>query len=81
MKKCKYCQKEIDKKAKVCPHCSRDQRITNNPLWLIPIGIILTIILWCVLSSHAPLSIREKLCSVGLRHGYPYCYYYSWEKE
>ena len=25
MKKCKYCQTEIDKKAKICPHCHKKQ--------------------------------------------------------
>lgn len=24
MKKCKYCQSEINEKAKVCPHCQRE---------------------------------------------------------
>lgn len=47
MKKCKSCQKEIDDKAKKCPHCQSDQRnwfarhiILTGLLILIIIGII-----------------------------------------
>lgn len=47
MKKCKSCQKEIDEKAKKCPHCQTDQRnwfvrhkITSVILALIVLGII-----------------------------------------
>ncbi len=47
MKKCKSCQKEIDKKAKKCPHCQTDQRnwFARHPiitiiLVLIVIGMI-----------------------------------------
>ena len=29
MKKCKYCQQEIDAKAKICPHCKKKQ---SNPI-------------------------------------------------
>ena len=32
MKKCKYCQSEIDSKAKICPSCRKKQ--TNFPVWL-----------------------------------------------
>ena len=46
-KKCKYCQTEIDKKAKVCPNCKKDQRgffarhpIVTILLALFVIGII-----------------------------------------
>lgn len=81
MKECKYCKKEINRDSKVCPYCSKDQRMGNNPMWLIPIGIVIFLIMWCILSSHAPLSIREKVCAIGLRSGYPYCYYYTWEKD
>lgn len=47
MKKCKSCQKEIDDKAKKCPHCRTDQRnffrrhpILTGLLILVVIGII-----------------------------------------
>lgn len=36
MKKCKYCQSEIDQKAKICPHCRKKQSNT---------GVILTIVI------------------------------------
>ncbi len=81
VKKCKYCQSEIDINAKVCPNCSRDQRMGNNPIWLIPIAVVITIILYCILSSNAPLKVRKVVCSIGIRSGYPYCYYYEWEDE
>lgn len=40
MKKCKYCQSEIDTKAKVCPKCGKKQGL---PIWLIVIIVILVI--------------------------------------
>jgi len=47
MKKCKSCQKEIDAKAKKCPHCQTDQRnwflrhpILTGLLILLVIGLI-----------------------------------------
>ena len=43
MKKCKYCQSEIDKKAKICPNCRKKQ--SKFPAWLrIIIGVIILII-------------------------------------
>lgn len=80
MKKCKYCLTEINKKAKVCPNCKRDLRWGNNPLWLIPIIIILVIGVYFYLSPNAPLKVRETICGLGLRSGYPYCYKYIWEE-
>lgn len=81
MKKCKYCKSEMANEAKVCPTCRKDQRVTNNPLWLIPIGLVICFIVFLVFSSKAPLKVREFFCGIGLRSGYPYCYYYSWEKD
>lgn len=45
MKKCKYCQSEIDKKAKYCPNCQKKQRSLK---WL---GIILIILGIVIISS------------------------------
>lgn len=42
MKKCKYCQTEIDSKAKVCPNCHKKQ---GMPIWLIVILVILGIMI------------------------------------
>lgn len=42
IKKCKYCQTEIDRKAKICPNCRKKQGI---PKWVIFLGIILIIII------------------------------------
>lgn len=39
MKKCKYCQSNIDEKAKLCPYCRKRQ---SNP-HLIVIAIVITI--------------------------------------
>lgn len=41
MKRCKYCQSEIDKKAKICPNCRKGQGI---PKWII-IAIIAVVII------------------------------------
>ena len=40
MKKCKHCQSEIDKKAKICPHCRKSQKSVFSKI----IGIILIFI-------------------------------------
>ena len=80
MKKCKYCQSEINDKATVCPNCRRDLRMGNNPLWLIPIFIIIGVGLYFYLSPNAPLSVRETVCGLGLRSDRRYCSYYIWEK-
>ncbi len=42
MKKCKYCQSEIDKKAKICPHCRKRQ---GSSALRILIGVIIGLII------------------------------------
>ena len=42
MKKCKYCKSEIDKKAKICPHCGKKQK-NSTAMVLIAIVIIITV--------------------------------------
>lgn len=44
MKKCKYCQSEIDQKAKICPHCRKKQSHANIILFTIVSLIIIGII-------------------------------------
>lgn len=39
--KCKYCQSEVDAKAKICPHCGK--KIKGLPKWLIAIIIVFVI--------------------------------------
>ena len=80
LKQCKYCKKEIDEEATVCPNCRRNQSISNNPVWLIPIFIIIGLFFYCLLSPNAPDSAREIFCSLGIRKGYPYCYKIDTEK-
>lgn len=43
MKKCKYCQSEIDERAKVCPNCHRDLRnyFLKHKVFTVIIGLIL----------------------------------------
>lgn len=41
MKKCKYCQSEIDSKAKICPNCRKKQK--KLPWWAIVLIIIIVI--------------------------------------
>lgn len=84
MKKCKYCQSEIDEKAVVCPICKRDLRNGNNPLLLIPIIILIIVFIvipiYFVLSPNAPLKVREAVCQLGIRSDKRYCSYFIWEK-
>ncbi|MEG2311006.1 MAG: FxLYD domain-containing protein [Clostridia bacterium] len=47
MKKCKHCQTEIDKKAKICPTCKKKQGHTG----LIISGIIIAIIIVAIATS------------------------------
>jgi len=42
LKKCKYCQSDIPKKAKVCPVCKRNQ--PKSKLWILIVVIIVIII-------------------------------------
>ncbi len=42
MKKCKYCQSEIDEKAKICPHCHKKQ--SHLVRWIV-LGVIAVIII------------------------------------
>lgn len=42
MKKCKYCQTEIDPQAKICPNCRKKQGL---PKWLIVILCVIGIII------------------------------------
>lgn len=48
-KKCKYCQSEIDKKAKVCPNCRKKQGGKGK---FIVLGIIVFFIIVAVLTSN-----------------------------
>ena len=43
MKKCKYCQSEIDSKAKICPNCRKKQ--SKIPTWICVLIIIIGIIM------------------------------------
>lgn len=48
MKKCKYCQSEIDDKAKICPHCQKRQKGMGGVILL---GIIVVIIVIAIATS------------------------------
>lgn len=50
MKKCKYCQSEIDEKAKVCPKCGKKQ---GFPIWLIVVIVIVVIAIIGGLGSNS----------------------------
>lgn len=41
MKKCKYCQTEIEKKAKICPHCRKKQ---GMPKWIIVLLVVIGLV-------------------------------------
>lgn len=59
MKKCKYCQSEIDDKAKVCPKCGKKQ---GMPKWLIVVIVIIVII---VIASLGGSNTEEKQEQTG----------------
>ena len=48
MKKCKYCQTEIDKKAKVCPNCKKKQ--SHLVRWII-LGVLAVIIIGAIVGG------------------------------
>ena len=55
MKKCKYCQSEIDQKAKVCPKCGKKQGnfFQKHPV----LTVFLALILFCLVFLMALPSI------------------------
>ena len=71
-KECKYCKMKMNATASVCPTCRKSQSNANNPLLLIPICGILLLGFWFLFSNNAPDSIREVVCSLGIRKG-EYC--------
>ena len=57
MKKCKYCQTEIDSKAKICPNCGKKQGL---PKWLIAIICVFgVIIIGSVFSGSGEETAKE----------------------
>lgn len=43
-KKCKHCQSDIPKKAKVCPNCRKKQKHTGLGVFLIVVGVLVFLI-------------------------------------
>ena len=54
MKKCKYCQSEIDSQAKICPNCRKKQ---GMPKWVI---ILIVIVAFMVIGSFGDDSSENK---------------------
>ena len=44
MKKCKYCQSEIDNKAKICPNCRKKQGLPKWVIFLIVIFVFIVVV-------------------------------------
>ncbi len=59
-KKCKYCQTEIDKKAKICPNCKKKQR--GKGVFIV-LGIIVFFIIVGALGNNKDDSIADKTAS------------------
>lgn len=51
MKKCKYCKSEIDKKAKICPHCGKKQKGVGA-IFAIIIVVIVAVVLVAALGGE-----------------------------
>ena len=64
MKKCKYCQTEINSKAKICPHCHKKQ--TNPAIRVIGIIIIIIGIIAIVSGMGDTDSSKEDKCYITL---------------
>ena len=64
-KKCKYCQSEIDKQAKICPNCRKKQ---NNTTRNIVLGIISFIFFWAfvlTVTDTTPVSTNNSINNSG----------------
>lgn len=55
-KKCRYCQIEIDKNAKICPNCKKKQNHTVRNMVLVFIGFIFVCALILNSSDTTPIS-------------------------
>lgn len=64
MKKCKYCQTEINSKAKICPQCHKNQ--TNPAIRVIGIIIIIIGIIAIVSGMGDTDSSKEDKCYITL---------------
>lgn len=62
MKKCKYCQTEIDSKAKICPSCKKKQ---GKPKWLIALIVIAVIIIIASVAGGSEENAKEGNVSNG----------------
>jgi len=65
MKKCKACQKEIDDKAKKCPHCQTDQRnwFARYPIMTGLLGLIVFIVIISATGSSGSNSKSSNVSS------------------
>ncbi len=57
MKKCKYCQTEIDKKASVCPKCQKKQ---SHPIRWIILGAIAIVIIGIVIGNKEKENFQKE---------------------
>ena len=73
-KLCRYCKKEIDSYATVCPICRRGLTFGTNTGVLVVLLIIIAFFIWGIFSNNAPEFVRETVCGLGIRDDFPYCY-------
>lgn len=64
-KKCKYCQSEIDKQAKICPNCRKKQNHTVRNIVLGFIGFIFVCSLILNSSDTTPVSTNNSINNSG----------------
>lgn len=67
MKKCRYCQTEIDKKAKICPQCHKSQSSPIASVFRVFLGVIIALIgIGVFINAESNVEDDEDKCYISL---------------